>query len=97
MKTVQQQETEAILSMARTIENLTQQVKELTARVERAERNQFPTNPAPYNPSTPYGPLNPNPWVQPWPSYPPYTITCKMADGTTQEIPAGPAYATTNG
>lgn len=31
--------------------------------------------PIPYNPSTPYGPLNP----APWPSYPPYTITCKAS------------------
>lgn len=42
-----------------------------------------------------YGPINPpsmppvtNPWVpNPWPGYPnPYTITCKMEDGTTKEI-----------
>jgi hypothetical protein len=41
--------------------------------------------PAP-NPSMPYQPNPTNPWVQPYPWYPPYTVTCKMADGTTRDI-----------
>lgn len=48
-------------------------------------------------PSREYSPLQPvfhppqpiqptNPWTQPYPSYPPYTIWCKTADGTMQEM-----------
>jgi hypothetical protein len=34
--------------------------------------------------------------TQPWPSYPPYTITCKMEDGSTKTIETGPIYAQGN-
>lgn len=58
-----------------------------TESTPSAPYSPMPLNPAPYNPSTPYGPIpNTNPWVQPYPYYPPYTITCKTADGTIQEI-----------
>jgi len=99
MKTLNQQETEAFLSMARTIESLTQQVKELTERVERAERaNKLPYSPSPLPWVGPTTPVNPYPWTQPWPSYPPYTITCKMADGTTKDITmTSPIVAQNNG
>lgn len=38
-----------------------------------------------------YGPLPvPAPIPNPWPNFqPPYTITCKMQDGTTKEITLG--------
>ena len=48
----------------------------------------------------PYQPIPPNPWVhpiQPNPAIPPYTITCKMPDGTTREIKLdSPIVAQTN-
>jgi hypothetical protein len=43
------------------------------------------TPPAP-NPSMPYQPTPTNPWTQPYPWYPPYTVWCKTADGTVQEM-----------
>ena len=53
-----------------------------------------------------YGPINPlpptNPYVPPavWPNdpfHPPYTITCKLADGTTKEMTfTTPIVALTN-
>lgn len=45
-----------------------------------------------WNPPVPNVPYNPapttpvNPWTQPYPWYPPYTIWCKTADGTVQEM-----------
>jgi len=44
----------------------------------------------------PYGPLPTIPPTNPWPNFPnPYTVTCKLADGTTKEIKLdGPIYAT---
>lgn len=47
-----------------------------------------------------YGPIPiPNPYVPPtvWPNIPPYTITCKMADGSTKEMTfTTPIVAQTN-
>lgn len=37
-----------------------------------------------------------NPWVQPWPSYPPYTVTCKMEDGSIKTFETGPIMAQVN-
>lgn len=52
------------------------QVALLTNRIDNLSRNQGPIF---------YGPVNPpNQW--PNPGQPPFTITCKMADGTTKEI-----------
>ncbi len=55
-----------------------------------------------FGPSNPYqpNPAVPSPW--PTPTYnpfgPPYTITCKMPDGTTKEIKLdSPIIAQTNG
>ncbi len=45
----------------------------------------------------PYQPIPPNPWIQPNPNIPPYTITCKMADGTTKDMTfTTPIVAQTN-
>lgn len=48
----------------------------------------------------PYQPIPPNPWTQPLypnPNIPPYTITCKLADGTTKEMTfTTPIVAQTN-
>lgn len=46
-------------------------------------------------PTFPVGPTTPSPYT--WPSHPPYTITCKMADGTTKTIDLhSPIVAQTN-
>lgn len=44
----------------------------------------------------PYYPPTHAPATQPWPHYPPYTITCKMEDGSTKTIETGPIYAQGN-
>ena len=46
-----------------------------------APYNPTPFMPTPVYPYTPSAPLNPSPYTQPWPSYPPYTITCSTIQG----------------
>jgi hypothetical protein len=60
---------------------LEQRVAQLEGRIAQLEsRGMF------YGPVTP--PSYPSPYVPPavWPNVPPFTITCKMADGTTKDM-----------
>jgi hypothetical protein len=68
MKTKQQMETEAILSMAKTIEELTQQVKILQQRIAMLEATRIPQ----------MYPAAPSPYY-PW--YKPYEVTCTTVNG----------------
>jgi len=62
-----------------------------------------PVNPpvpyTPWNPSMPYQPIQPkNPYGPTYPWEPPYTIWCKTADGTVQEMTlTSPIVAQTTG
>jgi hypothetical protein len=53
----------------------------------------------PWNPSMPYQPIQPkNPYGPSYPWEPPYTIWCKTADGTVQEMTlTSPIVAQTTG
>lgn len=71
MKTNKEKETEAILTMVRTIEQLTMQVSFLQEKIRILEASRiYPTYP---NAPTPY-----TPW------YPPYTITSTTVNGIKQ-------------
>lgn len=57
-------------------------VAQLEGRIASLEARNMTYGPLPVQPVQP----QPNPWLPKNPWEPPYTITCKMADGTTQEI-----------
>ena len=64
---------------------------QLEARIASLEARGMQYGPITY----PVGPTTPSPYT--WPNIPPYTITCKMADGTTKEMTfTNPIVAQTN-
>ena len=66
----------------------------LEGRIASLEARGMTYGPVPM-PTFPIGPTTPSPYT--WPNFPPYTITCKMADGSTQEINlTSPIVAQTN-
>ena len=68
---------------------------QLEGRVASLEARGMTYGPVPTIPSFPIGPTTPSPYT--WPNFPPYTITCKMADGSTKEINlSSPIVAQTN-
>ena len=65
---------------------------QLEARIATLEARGMQYGPIPTIPSFPIGPTYPHD-----PSMPPYTITCKLADGTTKEMTfTTPIVAQTN-
>jgi hypothetical protein len=70
---------------------------------DEATPSVVPVNPpvpnTPWNPSMPYQPIQPkNPYGPTYPWEPPYTIWCKTADGTVQEMTlTSPIVAHTTG
>lgn len=62
---------------------LEQRVAQLEGRVAHLEAKNMTYGPLPTMPA-PTTPVNP--WIPKSPWEPPYTISCKMADGTIQEI-----------
>ena len=68
-------------------------VAQLEARVANQEAKHMT-----FGPSNPYQPHPISPYPSPYSPYnPPYTITCKMADGTTKEMTfTTPIVAQTN-
>lgn len=65
---------------------------QLEARVASLEARGMQYGPIP---TYPVGPTTPSPYT--WPNFPPYTITCKMADGSTKEMTfTTPIVAQTN-
>ena len=68
---------------------------QLEARIASLEARGMQYGPVPTVPSFPIGPTAPSPYT--WPNFPPYTITCKLADGTTKTIDLqSPIVAQTN-
>jgi hypothetical protein len=83
------------MTLEQQVESLQQRVAMLENRVAMLEARGMQYGPIPTVPSFPIGPTTPNPYT--WPGYPPYTITCKMADGTTKEMTfTTPIVAQTN-
>jgi hypothetical protein len=77
-----------------------ERITQLEARIAQLESriaNQEAKNMT-FGPSTPYQPNPISPYPNPLSPYnPPYTITCKMADGTTKEMTfTTPIVAQTN-
>lgn len=82
------------MTLEQQVESLQERMAMLENRVAMLEARGMQYGPLPTIPPT-------NPWpTQPWtpnPFGPPYTITCKMADGSTQEIKLdSPIVACTN-
>lgn len=63
------------------ITQLEQRLAFMEGRVAALEAKNLTFGPLPAVP-----PTNPNPWLPKNPWEPPYTVTCKMADGSVQEI-----------
>ena len=75
---------------AQRIAKLEERLAYLEGRVAHLEAKHLTFGPLPSIPPT-------NPWPKDQPWVPPYTITCKLADGTTREIKLdGPIVAQTN-
>lgn len=90
-----------MMTLEQRVAQLEAQMGALQARVTYLEGRSMPIGPsAPYGPVT--HPYQPPPAVSPYPNpmspwNPPYTITCKMADGTTKEMTfTTPIVAQTN-
>lgn len=68
------------------ITQLEQRIASLEGRIAKLEAERLTQKPYGPIPTPYYPPTNPYPYapVDPW--VPPYTITCKLADGTTKEI-----------
>lgn len=80
-----------------TIEQRMAQLEARVAQLEARIANQEAKHMT-FGPSTPYQPTPVSPYPNPLsPWNPPYTITCKMADGTTKEMTfTTPIVAQTN-
>lgn len=80
------------MTLEQQVESLQQRVAMLENRVAMLEARGMTYGPIPTIPSFPIGPTYPHD-----PTMPPYTITCKMADGTTKEMTfTTPIVAQTN-
>ena len=82
-----------MMTMEQRMAALEARVAQLEARVANQEAKHMT-----FGPSTPYQPIPVSPYPNPLsPWNPPYTITCKLADGTTKEMTfTTPIVAQTN-
>jgi hypothetical protein len=84
-----------MMTIEQRMAQLEARVAQLEARIANQEAKNMTFGPGP---STPYQPTPVSPYPNPLsPWNPPYTITCKMADGTTKEMTfTTPIVAQTN-
>ncbi len=82
-----------MVTMEQRITQLEARIAQLEGRIASLEAKHIT-----FGPSNPYQPHPISPWPDPMsPHNPPYTITCKLADGTTKEMTfTTPIVAQTN-